>query len=110
MGIDHHELTGLDFHTQKRPVIGIFHEYTHLGKGDLFMLLNKWNGLTAKWMTDPKLWVVPKGLKPLMDMCSHSLLNLDWFIYTPSGFLLMMTFNNTLMFSSHCLAFGMLLS
>ena len=33
VGIDHHELTGLDFHTQKGPLIAIFHEYTHLGKG-----------------------------------------------------------------------------
>ena len=41
-----------------------------LEKGDLFMLLDKWNGLTARWMTDPKLWEVPKELKPLMDMYS----------------------------------------
>ena len=40
VGIDDHELTGLDvvtaaalFDTQKGPVIGIFHECTHLGKG-----------------------------------------------------------------------------
>ena len=40
VGIDDHELTGLDvvtapalFDTQKGPVIGRFHEYTHLGKG-----------------------------------------------------------------------------
>ena len=40
VGIDDHELTGLDvvtaaalFGTQKGPVIGIFHEYAHLGKG-----------------------------------------------------------------------------
>ena len=39
-----------------------------LERGDLFMLLDKWNGLTSRWMTDPKLWEVPKGLKPLMDM------------------------------------------
>ena len=39
-GIDDHELTGLDdvtavalFDTQKGAVIGIFHEYAHLGKG-----------------------------------------------------------------------------
>ena len=63
------------------------------------------NGLTAKWMTDPKLWELPQDLKSLMDMCS----NLDWFICTPSRFLLMMTFSNTLMFSSHHLTFGMLL-
>ena len=40
VGIDNHELTGLDvvtaaalFDTQKGPVIGIFHEYAHLSKG-----------------------------------------------------------------------------
>ena len=40
VGIDDHELTGLDvvtaaalFDTQKGPVIGVFHEYAHLGKG-----------------------------------------------------------------------------
>ena len=40
VGIDDHELTGLDvvtaaalFDTQKEPVIGIFHDYDHLGKG-----------------------------------------------------------------------------
>ena len=39
VGTDDHELTGLDvvtaaalFDTQKGPVIGIFHEYAHLGK------------------------------------------------------------------------------
>ena len=108
MGIADHELTGLDvvtaaalFDTQEGPVIGIFHEYAHLGKGDLFMLLDKRNGLTARWMTDPKLWEVPKELKPLIDMCSHSPLNLGWLIWTPSRSLLMITFSNTLMFSSH---------
>ena len=40
VGIDDHELTGLDvvtaaslLNTQKGAVIGIFHEYSHLGKG-----------------------------------------------------------------------------
>ena len=40
VGIDDHEMTGLDvvtaaavYDTQKGPVIGIFHEYAHLGKG-----------------------------------------------------------------------------
>ena len=59
-------------------------------------------------MTDLNLWEVPKELKPLMDMCSHSPLNLVWFICTPSGSTLMMNFSNTLMFSSHQLTFGML--
>ena len=116
MGIDDHELTGLDvvtaaalFDTQKGPVIGNFHEYAHLGKGRSIQAAGQWNGLTARWMTDPKLWEVPNELKPLMDMCSHSPLNLAWFICPPSGFLLMMTFSNTLIFSSHHPTFGMLL-
>ena len=40
VGINYHELTGLDvvtatalFDTQKGTLIGVFHEYAHLGKG-----------------------------------------------------------------------------
>ena len=40
VGIDDHELTGLNvvtaaalLYTQKGPIIGVFHEYSHLGKG-----------------------------------------------------------------------------
>ena len=40
VGIDYHELTGLNvataaalLDTQKGPIIGVFHEYAHLGKG-----------------------------------------------------------------------------
>ena len=80
-----------------------------LERGDLFMLLDKWNSLAAKWMTDSKMWEVSNELKPLIDVCSHSPLNLVWFICTPFRSLLMITFSNTLMFSSHHLAFGMLL-
>ena len=114
--IDDHELTGLavvtaatPFDTQKGPVMGFSMKMLMLERGDLFMVLDKWNGLTARWMRDPKLLEVPKELKPLMDMCSHSPLSLVWFVCTPSRFQLMMTFSNILMFSSHHLAFGMLL-
>ena len=94
VGIDDHELTGLNvvtaaalLDTQKGPIIGIFHEYAHLGQGrsihgaleffmnmltleraGLFMLLVKWNGSTVKLMTDPKLLVVHNELKHLKDM------------------------------------------
>ena len=75
VGIDDHELTGLNvvtaaalLDTQRGPIIGIFHEYAHLGKGNLFMLLVKWNGSTAKLMTDPKLLVAHNELKHLKDM------------------------------------------
>ena len=43
VGIDEHEFTGLGvvtdvalFDTQKRPVVGIFHEYAHLGKREIY--------------------------------------------------------------------------
>ena len=39
-----------------------------LEKAGLFMLLVKWNGSTAKLMTDPKLLVVPNELKHLKAM------------------------------------------
>ena len=38
-----------------------------LAKAGLSMLLDKWNGSTARLMTDPKLLEVPKELNPLMD-------------------------------------------
>ena len=39
-----------------------------LGKASLFMLLVKWNGSTAKLMTDPKMLVVHNELQHLKDM------------------------------------------
>ena len=48
-----------------------------LGKAGLFMLLVKWNGSTAKLMTDLNLLVVHKELRHLTDMLSHSPLSLD---------------------------------
>ena len=75
VGIDDHELTGLNvvtaaalLDTQKGPIIGVFMNMLTLGKAGLFMLLVKWNGSTAKLMTDPSLLVVHKELKPLKDM------------------------------------------
>ena len=73
------------------------------------MLLDRWNGSTARLMTDPRLLEVLRELKPLMDMFSHSPLNLFWFTCTPSRFSLMMTFSNTPMSSSYHLTFGILL-
>ena len=78
-----------------------------LEKEDLFMLLDKWNGSTAKLMTDPRLLEVPRELKDLRDMCFHFPLNLVWFICIPSWFLLMMTFGNKPMSSSYHLTIGM---
>ena len=64
-----------------------------LAKAGLFMLPDRWNGSTAKLMTDPRLLVVNKELKPLMDMY-HFLLNLVGCTCTPSESLLIRTFNN----------------
>ena len=75
VGIDDHELTGLNvvtaaalLDTQKGSIIGVFHEYAHLGKGRSIMLLAKWNGSTTKLMTDIKLLVVHNELRHLKDM------------------------------------------
>ena len=73
VGIDEHELTGLIIaaallDTQKGPIIGGFHEYAHLGKGRPIQLLVKWNGSTAKLMTDQELLAVHKELKHLKAM------------------------------------------
>ena len=35
-----------------------------LAKEDLFMLLDRWNGSTARKMTDPRLLQVHRELKP----------------------------------------------
>ena len=75
VGIDDNELTGLNvvtaaalLDTQKGPIIRIFMNMLTLAKVGLSMLLDKWNGSTARLMTDPRLLVVPKELKPLVDM------------------------------------------
>ena len=75
VGIDDHELTGLNvvtaaalLDTQKGPIIGVFMNMLTLERAGLFMLLVKWNGSTAKLMTDPKLLVMHKELKHLKDM------------------------------------------
>ena len=73
------------------------------------MLLDRLNGSTERLMTDLRLLEVPRELKHLMNMCFHFLLNLAWITCTTSGSLLMMTFSNIPMSSSHHLIFGMLL-
>ena len=55
----------------------------------------------ARLMTDSNLLVVPKELKPLMDMRYHFPLNLAWFTCTPSESFLIMIFNSTLKSLSH---------
>ena len=75
VGIDDHELTGLNvvtaaalLDTQKGPIIGVFHEYAHLGKGRSIHAAGQMDGSTAKLMTDPKLLVVHNELRHLKDM------------------------------------------
>ena len=113
-GIDDHELTSMDvvtpaalFDTQKGPVLGFFMNMLTLISEDLFM--DRWNGSTARLMTDPKLLEVPRELKPLVEICFHFPLNPVWFTCSPPGFLLMLIFNNIPMSFSHHLTFGMLL-
>ena len=75
VGIDDHELTGLNVVTaaallvlRRVPSLEFFMNMLTLGKANLFMLLVKWNGSTAKLMTDPKLLVVHNKLRHLKDM------------------------------------------
>ena len=76
VGIDDHELTGLNVVTAAGPLgypkgvpsLEFSMNMLTLGKASLFMLLVKWNGSTAKLMTDQKLLVVHKELKHLKDM------------------------------------------
>ena len=75
VGIDDHELTGLNVVTAAAllntpRVLSLEHSMNMLtlAKAGLSMLLDKWNGSTARLMTDPTLLEVPKELKLLMDM------------------------------------------
>ena len=75
VGIDDHELTCLNVVTAAAPLIlkrvpslEFFMNMLTLGKAGLFMLLVKWNGSTAKLMTDLNLLVVHKELRHLKDM------------------------------------------
>ena len=75
VGIDDHELTGLNvallqpyWILKTVPSLEFFMNMLTLGKAGLFMLLVKWNGSTAKLMTDPKLLVVHNELRHLKDM------------------------------------------
>ena len=75
VGIDDHELTGLNVVTaaallNTQRVLSLEHSMNMLtlANAGLSMLLDKWNGSTARLMTDPRLLEVPKELKLLMDM------------------------------------------
>ena len=69
VGIDDHELTGLNvvtaaalLDTQKGPITGVFHEYAHLGKGKSIHASGQIE------LKDPKLLVVHNELQHLKDM------------------------------------------
>ena len=116
VGIDDDELTGLDvvttaalFDTQKGPAIGIFHEYADLGKGRSIHGAGQMEWFNCKVDERSKVvrgaqriettggYVFSFSIESGLGMC------------TPSGSLLMITFSNTLIRSSHHLAFGILL-
>ena len=89
------------FDTQKGPVIGIFHEYAHLGKGRSIHATGQMEWFNCK--VDDRSKAV--GGAQRIETPDRYVFPLS----TPSGFLLMMTFCNALLFSLHHLAFGMLL-
>ena len=102
VGIDDHELTGLDvmadaalFDAQKGPVIGIFHEHAHLGKGRSIHAAGQMEWFNCNVDDISKDVGFPRELKLLMDMCFHFPLNLVWIICTPSGSLLMMALSKS---------------
>ena len=76
VGIGDHELTGLNVWSllqpswilKRVPSLESFMNMLTLGKAGLFMLLVKWNGSTAKLMTDLKLLVVHNELRHLKGM------------------------------------------
>ena len=116
VGIDDHEITGLDvvtaaplFDTHKGPVIGIFDEYSHLGKGRSIHAPGQKEWFNCKVDDRSKVVGGAQRIETLMDMCFLFLLNLLWFTCTPSRSLLMMSFSNIPMSSSHHPTFGMLL-
>ena len=71
VGIDDHELTvvtAAGLILKRVPSLEFSMNMLTLENAGLFMLLVKWNGSTAKLMTDPNLLVVPNELKHLKAM------------------------------------------
>ena len=94
--------------TQKGPVIGIFHEYAHLGKWRSIHAGGQMEWFNCKVDDRSKVVGGAQRIESPDGYFFHFPLNLVCFACTPSGFLLMMTFSNILMFLHH-LTFGMLL-
>ena len=66
------------FDTLKGPVIGIFHEYAHLGKGRSIHAAGQMEWLNCKVDNRPKVVGGAWRIETVMDMFSHSPLNLVW--------------------------------
>ena len=94
VGIDDHELTSLDvvtaaalFDTQKGPVIGIFHDYAHLGKGRSIHVAGQMEWFNCKVDDRSKVVGGAQRIEPPDGyMCFHFLLNLAWFTCTPGPY------------------------
>ena len=74
VGIDDHELTALNvvtaaalLDTQKGPIIAVFHEYAHLGKGRSIHAAGQMEWFNCRLMTDLKMLVVHNKLRHLKD-------------------------------------------
>ena len=94
VGIDDHELPSLDvvtaaalFDTQKGPVIGIFHDYAHLGKGRSIHVAGQMEWFNCKVDDRSKVVGGAQRIEPPDGyMCFHFLLNLAWFTCTPGPY------------------------
>ena len=108
VGIDDHELTGLNvvtaaalLDTPKGPIIGVFHEYAHLGKGKSIHASGQMEWFNcqvddrskivggAQRIETPEGYVIPLSIETGLVYMN------------PSGFLLIRTFKFILMFSLH---------
>ena len=105
VGIDDHELTGLNVvtaatlsDTQKGPIIGVFHEYAHLGKGRSIHAASQMEWFNCQVDDRSKLlgYVIPLSIESGL-VYMHSM-----------RILLTMTSRIIPMSSSHLLIFGIL--
>ena len=112
-GIDNHEVTGLDvvtaatlLNTSQGKVIGIFNEYTYLGKGSSIHSSGHLNGLIPMLMKNLSKLVVP-NLSPLwMDILSLSSSRMVWPMPPPLENPQIRTWTHIHMSSSHLLMNG----
>ena len=110
VGIDDHELTGLNvvtaatlLDTQKGPIIGVFHEYAHLGKGRSIHAAGQMEWFNCQ--VDDRSKIV--GGAQRIETSEGYVIPLSIESGLPSGFLLIRTFRIIPMSSLHLLIFGM---